>query len=74
MLPNQLDKLATVFFIRMIQPAASINNVILLNDPYSRPVGRCVREYKNAPPLFGRLRFEQLFKPTNLFVVNNNFV
>jgi hypothetical protein len=74
MLPNQLNKLLTLLLIRMIQPTASINNVIFLQDPQARPIGGCMSKNEYLPSLLGGMGCDQIFKPIDLSLIDGDFV
>jgi hypothetical protein len=58
----------------MIQPTTSIHHVIFLYDAYPTSIRWSVRKDKDSPSLIGRFANQQFLKPTNLFVVDNDFV
>ena len=74
MLPHELDELATILFIGMVEPAASVDDVILLQHPQTGAIGRSVRKDKYLPPLVGGMVDQKVFEPCNLLVVDNHLV
>ena len=74
MLTDQLNELATILFVGMVEPAATVDDVILLQDPQTGAIGRSVREYEYLPPLVGGMLDEKVFEPCNLLVVDNDLV
>ena len=47
------DEFAAALFITVIEPAAPIHNMILLNDPNAASIRRGMRKDKDAPTLIG---------------------
>ena len=62
---NNVDKFARVF-TTMVEPTATINHVIFLQDTKTRAHGRCMGEDENSPTIVGRTFFDGLFKPSQL--------
>ena len=48
--PHGINELPAVLLIRMIEPAAPVHDVVLLNDSNPAPVRRGVREDEDPPP------------------------
>ena len=71
---DQFNVFTALSFVGMVEPAASINNVVFLQDTQSRSIGRRVRKDKELPAIFGRMVLDYLFKPSQLFRVDCNFV
>ena len=55
MLTDQLNELAAILLVGMVEPAASVDNMILLQDTQSRSIGWGVRKDKYLPALIGRM-------------------
>mmetsp|Transcript_3850 Transcript_3850/g.5615 ORF Transcript_3850/g.5615 Transcript_3850/m.5615 type:complete len:295 (+) Transcript_3850:400-1284(+) len=73
-LSNQVNELLALFLIRMVQPTASIHNVILLQHTQSRPIRRSMREHKDLPSILRLVRLNKVLKPVNLCLVNGNLM
>ena len=73
-LPHQLDELPTVLLIRMVQPAAAVDDVILLQDAQTGSVGRGVGEDEDLPPLVGGVGAAEVLEPGDLGVVDDDLV
>lgn len=52
-LTDQLDELATILLVGMVEPATSVDDMIFLQNPQTRSIGRCMRKNKYLPPLVG---------------------
>mmetsp|Transcript_19692 Transcript_19692/g.31896 ORF Transcript_19692/g.31896 Transcript_19692/m.31896 type:complete len:266 (-) Transcript_19692:78-875(-) len=74
MLPDQLDKLLALLLITVIQPTASIDDVILLQDPQSTSIRRSVREDEDLPTLVGGMRLDQILEPIDLLLIDRDLV
>lgn len=74
MLPDDLDELSAILLVAVIQPAAAVHDVILLDDAYAAPVGRGVREHEDAPPLVGGLAPHEVLEPVDLPLVDEDLV
>ena len=73
-LTDQLDELATILLVGMVEPATSVDDMILLQNPQTRAIGRGVRKNKYLPPLVGGMFDQKVFEPCNLLVVDNDLV
>mmetsp|Transcript_38765 Transcript_38765/g.116501 ORF Transcript_38765/g.116501 Transcript_38765/m.116501 type:complete len:302 (-) Transcript_38765:368-1273(-) len=73
-LPHELDELAALGVVGVVEPAAAVHDVVLLKDAQSRAVGRSVSEDKDLPALVGGMIDEHLLEPRHLFVVNGDLV
>ena len=74
MLPHELDELATILFVGMVEPATTVDDVILLQNPQTGAIGRSVRKNEYLPPLVGGMVDQKVFEPCNLLVVDNHLV
>ena len=73
-LPHQLDEFATILLVRMVQPAAAVDDVVLLQDAQTGAVGRGVGEDEDLPPLVGGMSAEEFNEPGDLLIVDNDLV
>ena len=71
---DNFNELAALQVVGVVQPAASINNVILLQHAKTGPVGGSMGEDHNLPSLRSGVVLDRLFEPSKLFIVNGNFV
>lgn len=74
MFSDKLNEFTTLRFIGMVEPAASINDMVFLQDTKSRSIRGGMGKYKNLPSVFGRVSLDNILKPVNLFLINSNFV
>mmetsp|Transcript_28266 Transcript_28266/g.50084 ORF Transcript_28266/g.50084 Transcript_28266/m.50084 type:complete len:268 (-) Transcript_28266:230-1033(-) len=74
MFSNKFNELSAFIFVGVIQPAASVDDVVLLQNTQSRSIGRCVGENKQLPTIFGRMSLDSFFEPFQLFGINGNLV
>mmetsp|Transcript_2132 Transcript_2132/g.4820 ORF Transcript_2132/g.4820 Transcript_2132/m.4820 type:complete len:313 (-) Transcript_2132:195-1133(-) len=74
MFSYEFNKLAALAFVGMIEPAAAIDDMVLLNDSETRSIGRSVGKDKDFPIVVGRMLLEQIFKPINLGLIDNDFM
>ena len=73
-LPDELDELAALGVVGMVEPAASVDDVVLLEHAEAAAVGRGVGEYEDLPPLVGRVVLEGLLEPLALLPVDGDLV
>mmetsp|Transcript_11364 Transcript_11364/g.22759 ORF Transcript_11364/g.22759 Transcript_11364/m.22759 type:complete len:294 (-) Transcript_11364:29-910(-) len=73
-LPDQLNKLLALLLIRVIQPATSIDHVILLQHPQATSIGRRMREHEHLPPILRGMILHQLLEPIDLLLVDGDLV
>ena len=73
-LPDELDELAALGVVGVVEPAASVDDVILLQHPQTGAIGRSVRKNEYLPPLVGGMVDQKVFEPCNLLVVDNHLV
>ena len=74
MFPHEFNELAALVLLGMVEPTASIDDVIFLNDSKSAAIGRGMRKDENLPSVVGVVRFQQVFKPVNLFLIDDDFM
>mmetsp|Transcript_16867 Transcript_16867/g.39976 ORF Transcript_16867/g.39976 Transcript_16867/m.39976 type:complete len:305 (+) Transcript_16867:1062-1976(+) len=73
-LPDELDELAALGVVGVVEPAAAVDDVVLLQDAESGAVGRGVGEDEYLPPLVGRVVLEGLLEPLALLLVDGDLV
>mmetsp|Transcript_36373 Transcript_36373/g.48134 ORF Transcript_36373/g.48134 Transcript_36373/m.48134 type:complete len:262 (-) Transcript_36373:341-1126(-) len=73
-LAYELDELTALEIVGVVEPAASIDNVVLLEDTETRSVGGCVGEDEDLPSLRGGVGLESFLKPCHLSIVNSDLV
>mmetsp|Transcript_3508 Transcript_3508/g.6415 ORF Transcript_3508/g.6415 Transcript_3508/m.6415 type:complete len:313 (+) Transcript_3508:763-1701(+) len=73
-LTHELDELAALLVVRVVEPAAAIDHMVLLQHAQSRSVGRGVRKDKDLPPVGGWVVNERLLEPGELRVVDGDLV
>lgn len=70
--PHKLDELGRVS--RVVQPAAAVDNVVLLQDAQPRADGWRVGKYEYLPAVVRRMRLEHLLEPRYLLVIDRHLV
>lgn len=73
-LAHEFNKLAALFIVGMVEPAAAIDDVIFLQDAETTSIGRSVGKDKDAPSVRGGMGLESFFKPVELRLVNGHLV
>jgi hypothetical protein len=73
-LADKLNEFSALSLIRMVQPAASIHNMVFLQHTKTTSIGRSVAENKNFPAILSRMVLDNLLKPVNLFLINGNLM
>jgi len=78
-LTHELDEFGrglwiTVLSARVIEPAAPIHNVVLLQHAKTRANGRSVCENEDLPALRRRVRRDQILEPLKLLIVDGYLV
>jgi hypothetical protein len=73
-LPHELDELLALLLVAVIEPAASVHDVVLLEHPQAAPVGRGVGEDEYLPPLVGGVFDEDVLEPVDLPLVDGDLV
>ena len=58
----------------MVEPAAAVDDVILLQDAQTGSVGRGVGEDEDLPSLVGGVGEKEVFEPGNLLIVDDDLV
>ena len=71
---DQVDELLALLLVGVIQPAASVNNVILLQHTQSRSIRRRMRKYEDLPSILSLVRLHEVLKPVNLLLVNGDLM
>jgi hypothetical protein len=69
MLAHKVDELAALLLVRVVQPAAAVHHVVLLEHAEARTVGRRVGEYEHSPPVLGGVVNEEVLEPPDLLCV-----
>eukprot|EP00961_Rhodomonas_salina_P050416 676975-Rhodomonas_salina.7 len=65
-LAHQLDELAALLLVRVVEPAAAIDDVVLLQHAQARAVGGGVREDEDLPALGRGVLLQDLLEPQHL--------
>ena len=52
--PDKLDELAALLVVGVVEPAAAVDDVVLLEDAEAGAVWRSVRENEDLPAIIGR--------------------
>ena len=65
-LAHQVDELAALLLIRVIQPAAAVDDVVLLQHAQARTIGRSMREDEDLPAIFRGVIDQNLLEPLHL--------
>ena len=73
-LPDELDELAALGVVGVVEPAAAVDDVVLLQYAEAAAVGRGVGEDEDLPPLVGRVVLEGLLEPLALLLVDGDLV
>ena len=73
-LPHELDELLALLLVAVIEPAAAVHDVVLLQHPQAAPVGRGVCEDEYLPPLVGGVFDEDVLEPVDLPLVDGDLV
>mmetsp|Transcript_137876 Transcript_137876/g.239666 ORF Transcript_137876/g.239666 Transcript_137876/m.239666 type:complete len:235 (-) Transcript_137876:466-1170(-) len=74
MLAHQLDELAAPFLVTVVQPTATVDYMVFLENAQPRPIGRGMCENKDLPAFRTGVVFKDLLKPCNLCIINGNLV
>jgi hypothetical protein len=67
-------ELAALLIVGMVEPAATVDDVVLLQDTKTAAVRGSMGEHKDSPTLVGGVCLDSIFKPLELFLVNRHFV
>mmetsp|Transcript_57787 Transcript_57787/g.135683 ORF Transcript_57787/g.135683 Transcript_57787/m.135683 type:complete len:301 (+) Transcript_57787:764-1666(+) len=73
-LAHQLDELAALLLVRVVEPAAAIDDVVLLQHAQARAVGGGVREDEDLPALGRGVLLQDLLEPQHLLIVDGDLV
>lgn len=72
--PDQFNEFTAFGFVGVVQPAASIDDVIFLQNTQSRSIGWGMGKDKQLPSVVGRMVLDDLFEPGQLLGINGHFV
>mmetsp|Transcript_16554 Transcript_16554/g.32656 ORF Transcript_16554/g.32656 Transcript_16554/m.32656 type:complete len:381 (+) Transcript_16554:1173-2315(+) len=73
-LADKLDELAALLLVRVVEPAAPVDHVVLLEDTQARPVWGGVGEDEDLPAVGGGVLLEHLLEPHHLGIVDGHLV
>mmetsp|Transcript_12356 Transcript_12356/g.35843 ORF Transcript_12356/g.35843 Transcript_12356/m.35843 type:complete len:676 (-) Transcript_12356:268-2295(-) len=73
-LAHQLDELATPVLVGMVEPAAAVDDVVLLQHAQPAAVGRGVGEHEDLVAFVGGVAAQEVFEPPDLGVVDDDLV
>ena len=73
-LPHQLDEFARRRAAAVVQPAAAVDDVVVLQHAQPGPDRRRVREDEDLPALARRVRLHEVLEPGDLRVVDDHLV
>jgi hypothetical protein len=65
-LAHKLDELAALLLIRVVEPAAPVDDMVLLKHAQARPVGGGVSEHEDLPAIGRGMVFEDFCEPLHL--------
>ena len=71
---DKFNELSALGFIGMVQPAASIDNMVLLQHTKTTSIRRGMGEDKDLPAIISRVVLDNLLKPVNLVLVNSDLM
>jgi hypothetical protein len=73
-LPDQLDEFLALLFVRVVQPAATVDNMVLLQDTKSTAIGRGMGEDEYLPSILGGVSLDEVLEPIDLSLVDCDLV
>mmetsp|Transcript_2134 Transcript_2134/g.4825 ORF Transcript_2134/g.4825 Transcript_2134/m.4825 type:complete len:282 (-) Transcript_2134:132-977(-) len=73
-LTDKFNELSALDLVGVVQPAASVDNVVLLKNTKSGSVRGSMGEDKDLPSFIGRVSLDDVLEPVNLFLVDGDFV
>ena len=73
-LADDLDELLGHLSVVVVEPAAAVDHVALLQHAQPRADDRRVREAEDLPPLRGGVVLDRLLKPSDLLIVHHHLV
>jgi hypothetical protein len=65
-LAHKVDEFAALLLVRVVEPAAAVHHVVLLEHTQARAVGRSVGEDEHPPAVLRGVVNEKLLEPAHL--------